>query len=128
MVHPCAIVRDQPQPLARLPDQPRVNMIGDRGNQHVAAPHRVGQLFPAHCRVRVAQFNVEQFLHPGLDRLGQASRYDNTQTSCWHCDLPALPNQRIEWQSDGKRGRAQAPATGFAKSVARQLGAKGQMA
>ena len=95
MIDPRAVVGDQLQPLARLRQQAGVDVVGERRHQHIGAAHRRGQLVAVIARVGVAQLDVEQFLHPGLDDLGQASRHDNTQASCGHWSLPALPNPRF---------------------------------
>jgi hypothetical protein len=46
------------------------------------------QLVARQRRVLVAQFDVEKLLQAGFDRIGQASRDDNTQTLEWHQEPP----------------------------------------
>ena len=84
MVDARAVIGDQLQLFAGLRDQPGVDVVGDGRHQHIGARHGGGQLVAAHLGVGVAQLDVEQFLHPRLHRLGQASRDDNTQTLRWH--------------------------------------------
>jgi hypothetical protein len=84
MVETRAIVGDQLQLLARLRQQARVDHIGDRRHQHIRPPHRLGQLLAGHRDVRVAQFDVEQLLHPRFDGLGQPSRHDHSQVAGRH--------------------------------------------
>ncbi len=63
--------------------------VGQRRHQHIGAAHRGGKLVAGHPRVGIAQLHIEQFLHPGLDDLGQASRDDNTQACCGHGSPPS---------------------------------------
>ena len=66
----------------------------DWDDDEIAAPHRLGQLIPAHRGVRFAQLDVEQFLHPGFNRLGQASRYDHPRDREEAARLRCRPSRR----------------------------------
>ena len=84
MIHPRAVIRDQLQPVARLRDQPRIDPVRERRHDHISLAHGARQFLTAHRRVILAQGDIEQVAHPRLDRLGQASRHDNTQAGRWH--------------------------------------------
>jgi hypothetical protein len=88
MVDPGAIIGDQFQLLSRLGQKRGVDRVGDRRDQHIRAPHRLGQLLPRHGHVGVAQLDVEQLLHPRLHGFGQPSRHDHTQATGRHGVLP----------------------------------------
>ena len=87
--------------IARLAQKARIDLVGDGRHQNVRRRHRLAQLGPRHRRVVLAQRDVEQFPQSRFDDLGQASRYDNTQTFRGHGRLPLLPSRASYWQSDG---------------------------
>ena len=88
VIHARAVIGDQFQLVARLPQKARVDLVGDRGHQHIGPAHGGGEFVARHRRVGIAQVDIEEFLHPGFHRLGQPSRHDNTQASCGHRPPP----------------------------------------
>ncbi|KGM90020.1 Uncharacterized protein rosmuc_00619 [Roseovarius mucosus DSM 17069] len=84
MVHPRPVVGDQLEPVPGLGDQAGVDPVGQGRHQNIRLLDRAGQFLACHGRVRLAQANIKKFAHPRLDRLGQASRNDNTQACRWH--------------------------------------------
>ena len=81
-------VLDQLELVAGPRQKPRVDRIVQGRHQDIGIAHRGGQFFAGHRRVILAQAHVEQFAQPGLDRFGQPSRYDNTQTFSWQLRSP----------------------------------------
>ena len=79
MVEARAVVRDQPQARAGLGEEPRVDAVGDRRDEHVGLGHRAGERLGRQRLVVGVERDVEELLHPGLDRCGQAPGHDDAR-------------------------------------------------
>ena len=60
VIDPGPVIGDQLEPLARLGDQRRVDLIGDGGHQHIGLTHRRAQFLAGHRPVIFAQGHVKQ--------------------------------------------------------------------
>jgi hypothetical protein len=78
MIDPRPVVRDQFQPVPRLPDQCRVDFIGHGGHQDIRSFHRLAQFRAGHRRVIRAQRHMKQFRQSLFDDFRQPSRDYNT--------------------------------------------------
>ena len=81
IVDAVAEIGDQPQLAVGVLENLFRYFVGNGGHQHVGGPHRVGDLFRRHRPVVEIQLGVEQFAHPGLDRVRQLARDDNERFS-----------------------------------------------
>jgi len=79
MVHAIAEIGDQLEPVADLCDQRSIDMVCNRGDQHVAVAHGVGQRVPIHGSVADIEADVEQGGHPAFDSRRQAPGHDDAR-------------------------------------------------
>ncbi|MPL89866.1 hypothetical protein SDC9_35908 [bioreactor metagenome] len=110
MIDTGAVIGDQLQLLAGAGAGQHVGVdrVAEGRDEDIGAHHRRDQLLAGHRGVALAQLDVEQLLHPGLDDLGQPSRHDNSQSRCGH-DWTLLSSKRLclgaKWPSTGQGTR-----------------------
>ena len=86
MVDAGTVVGDQPELRPGLGQQPGIDAVGDRANQHA----RVNQLRLGHGLVVQVELDVEQLHHPGFDGIGQLAGHHHARSILPHGFLPFL--------------------------------------
>ena len=85
VIDPRAVVGNQLEPFTRLPDQPGINPVTQRGHQNIRHLHRHDQFLARHRRVILAQLHIEQFGQspPRPARASVASRQHSGDQMAW---------------------------------------------
>ncbi len=84
MVYPVAEIGDQLQARAGLGDHCGVDMVGEVGDQDVAAAHGRDQFVLTERMIVDIQADVEQLHHPRLDDIGEFSGDDDCRLRARH--------------------------------------------
>ncbi len=115
IVDAVAEIGDQAELAVGVVDDVGGDLVGDGRNQHVGGARGFGDLLGRHRRVVEIDPRVEQFAHPGLDRIRQLARHDDegfffTDMSCSSGVASRLCRQRPAVQASLTRLFDTAPA------------------